>query len=184
MAFDLNRMQIIGRLGRDPEMRFTKQGNAVTSFTVAVGGKWTDRDGNERGDETEWFRIDVWGPRQGDGNGLAGLCNDYLSKGQQVYIEGRLKTEQWEDRDGNARTTVKIVASNVVFLGSRDDRRGGGNDEEEEEAPAPARSAPQARSGGNERRNERGSSGSSGNRSSRNQPRSVTTEMSDDEIPF
>jgi single-strand DNA-binding protein len=124
MAFELNKIQIIGRLGRDPEMRHTKQGTAITTFTVAVGGKWTDRDGTERGDETEWFRVDAWGARQGNSDGLAGLCNDYLSKGQQVYVEGRFKTEQWTDRDGNARTTNKIVASNVVFLGSKSERTG------------------------------------------------------------
>lgn len=170
MAFELNKIQVIGRLGRDPEMRFTTQGTPVTTFTVAVGGKWTGRDGNERGDDTEWFKVDAWGPRNGDGNGLAGLCNDYLCKGQQVYVEGRFKTDQWTDRDGNARTTNKITASNVVFLGSRSERRGGGSDEEEEEAPA--RSAPQSRSS------------SGGDHTSRNRPRSVTTEMSDDEIPF
>jgi single-strand DNA-binding protein len=125
MAFELNKIQVIGRLGRDPEMRFTSQGTAITNFSVAVGGKWTDRDGNERGDDTEWFRVDVWGPRQGDGDGLAGLCNQYLNKGQQVYVEGRLKTEEWTDRDGNPRTTVKIVANNVVFLGSKSERTGG-----------------------------------------------------------
>ncbi len=173
MAFELNRIQVIGRLGRDPEMRFTPQGTAITNFSVAVGGKWTDRDGNERGDDTEWFRVDVWGPRGGgENNGLAGLCNQYLNKGQQVYVEGRLKTEQWTDRDGNPRTTVKIVANNVVFLGSKSERTGGNelhDPDEEYEAPPQGRAAPA-----------RGASQGGG----RNQPRPVEGDMNDDEIPF
>lgn len=181
MAFDLNRIQIIGRLGRDPEMRYTPQGTAITNFTVAVGGKWTDRDGNERGDETEWFRVDVWGPRDGGDNaGLAGQCNQYLSKGQQVYVEGRFKTEKWIDRDGLQRTSNKIVASNVVFLGSRSERVSDDMGDDYESAPSsspppvehhPAPPAPR--------------STSTQPSSRRNQPRPVERPpLDDEEIPF
>jgi single-strand DNA-binding protein len=169
VAFELNKIQIIGRLGRNPEMRYTPQGTPVTNFTVAVGGKWTDRDGNERGDETEWFRIDVW-------NRLAELANEYLTKGQQVYIEGRFKTDRWTDSEGMARTTNKIVASNIVFLGSKSERMGGGelNEHEEEyDAAPPSRTASRAPAGQPAR---------SGGR---NQPQPVEGgDMNDDEIPF
>jgi len=136
MAFDLNKIQIIGRLGRDPEMKFTPQGTAITTFSVAVGGKWTDRDGNERGDETEWFQVDVWGPRDGgEYTGLAGQCDEYLAKGQQVYVEGRFKTEKWTDKNGVERTSIKIAATSVVFLGTRSERQGEQTDQPPAQQP-------------------------------------------------
>jgi single-strand DNA-binding protein len=122
MARGLNRAQLIGRLGKDPEMRYTKQGTAVTSFSVATGGKWTDRDGNER-DDTEWHRVVAW-------NKLAEICNQYLSKGKQVYIEGRLQTRKWQDQSGNDRYTTEIIANDMLMLGNKDDggSSGGGRD--------------------------------------------------------
>lgn len=117
-AYTLNKMQIIGRLGRDPEMRYTEQGTPVTNFSVATGGKWTDREGKER-DDTEWFRIDAW-------ERLAEICNQYLTKGTRVYIEGRYRVESWTDRDGNERLTAKVVASDMTILSSKGEVGRGG----------------------------------------------------------
>jgi len=111
MSRGLNKIQIIGRLGRDPEMRYTSQGTPVTNFSVATGGKWTDRNGNER-DDTEWFRVEAW-------DRLGETCNEYLAKGREVYVEGRIKTRRYTDRDGNERTAVEVVANNILFIGDR-----------------------------------------------------------------
>ena len=112
----LNRMTAIGNLGNDPEMRYTPNGNPVTSFRMAVSRSYNAQDG-ERREETEWFSVVAW-------NALAERCNQYLTKGQKVYVDGRLQTRQWEGRDGTARTTVEIVAQNVVFM-SRPSEGGG-----------------------------------------------------------
>ena len=120
----LNRMTAIGNLGADPEMRYTPNGDPVTTFRMAVSRSYNTREG-ERREETEWFSVVAW--RQ-----LAELCNQYLSKGQKVYVDGRLQTRQWEGRDGTTRTTVEIVAQNVVFL-SRPNEGGGGMPREEED---------------------------------------------------
>ena len=113
----LNRMTAIGNLGNDPEMRYTPNGSPVTSFRMAVSRSYNTQDG-ERREETEWFSVVTW-------NALAERCNQYLTKGQKVYVDGRLQTRQWEGRDGTARTTVEIVAQNVVFM-SRPSESGGG----------------------------------------------------------
>jgi single-strand DNA-binding protein len=102
---------VIGHLGRDPEMRYTPTGRPVTNFNVATSRSWKTSEG-ERRTETEWFNIVAWG-------NLAEICNKYLSKGQQVYIEGRLQTRHWEDDDGNKRTTVEVVAREMIMLGKR-----------------------------------------------------------------
>ena len=105
----LNKIQIIGNLGRDPEMRYTPQGNNVTSFSVAVTRRWDDKE------ETTWFNVSAWGR-------LAEICNQYLTKGKQVYIEGRIHPQQtYTDRDGITRASLKITANEVVMLG-----KGGG----------------------------------------------------------
>jgi len=104
---------IIGHLGRDPEMRFTPSGRPVTTFSVAVSRSWNTADG-ERRSETEWFNIVAWG-------NLAEICKQYLHKGQQVYIEGRLQTRRWEDNDGQKRTRVEVVANEMMMLGDRRD---------------------------------------------------------------
>ncbi len=111
MSRGLNKVMIIGHLGRDPEMRFTPSGRPVTTFSVATSRNWNTSSGEKRS-ETEWFNIVSWGS-------LAEICNQYLAKGQQVYIEGRLQTRKWEDDDGNRRNTVEIVAREMVILGER-----------------------------------------------------------------
>ena len=110
MSRGLNKVMVIGHLGRDPEMRYTPSGRPVTNFNVATSRSWKTSD-NERRTETEWFNVVAWGS-------LAEICNQYLAKGQQVYIEGRLQTRRWEE-DGVHRSTVEIVAKEMVMLGKR-----------------------------------------------------------------
>lgn len=113
MSRGLNKIMIIGHLGRDPEMRYTPSGRPVTTFTVATSRTWNTSDG-ERHAETEWFNVVSWG-------NLAEICKQYLTKGQQVYIEGRLQTRHWDDTEGNKHTSVEIVASEMMILGDRRD---------------------------------------------------------------
>lgn len=104
----LNKVMIIGNLGSEPEMRFTPNGNPVTSFRIATNRMYTTPDG-ERKQETEWFSVVVW-------NKLAEQCNQYLSKGRLVYAEGRLHTRTWESQDGQKHSRPEIIANRVVFL--------------------------------------------------------------------
>jgi single-strand DNA-binding protein len=115
MSRGLNKVMIIGHLGRDPEMRYTPSGRPVTTFTVATSRSWNTSDG-ERHNETEWFNVVTWG-------NLAEICKQYLVKGQQVYIEGRLQTRRWDDQEGAKHVSVEIVANEMMILG---DRRDGG----------------------------------------------------------
>ncbi len=114
----LNKAIIIGNLGRDPEVRYTNSGQAVAQLNVATHERWKDKDDNPQ-ERTEWHRVTVWG-RQGEN------CGKYLTKGRQVYIEGRLQTREWEDKDGNKRYTTEIVASQVLFLQGGSEGGGGG----------------------------------------------------------
>ncbi len=111
MARDLNKVMITGRLGADPEMRYTPQGSPVTTFSVASGRTWRSADGTQHND-TEWFRVVAW-------EKLAEICNQYLTKGAQVYVEGRLQTRKYQDRDGNDRYSTEVIASDMIMLGSR-----------------------------------------------------------------
>ena len=105
----LNRVQLIGNLTRDPELRYTPQGTAVANFGVATNRQWTTEDGQKH-DEAEFHNIVVW-------NKLAEIVAEFLKKGRQVYVEGRLATREWEGQDGAKRRTTEIVASEVIFLG-------------------------------------------------------------------
>jgi single-strand DNA-binding protein len=107
----VNKAILIGNLGADPEIRYTAGGSAVANFRIATTESWNDREG-QRQERTEWHRIVAWGK-------LAELCGEYLSKGRQVYIEGKIQTRQWDDRDGNKRYTTEVVAQNLTFLGTR-----------------------------------------------------------------
>jgi single-strand DNA-binding protein len=113
MSRGLNKVMIIGHLGRDPEMRYTPSGRPVTTFSVATTRSWTSADG-DRHEETEWFNVVAWGS-------LAEICNQYLHKGQQVYVEGRLQTRRWEDNEGNKHFTTELVAKEMIMLGDRRD---------------------------------------------------------------
>jgi single-strand DNA-binding protein len=107
----LNKVMLIGRLGKDPEVRYTPDGAPVANFSLATSEFWTDKSGT-RQEKTEWHNIVAWSK-------LADLSKRYLTKGRQVYIEGRLRTREWDDKDGNKRRTTEIVASQMVLLGSR-----------------------------------------------------------------
>jgi len=111
MTRSLNKVMIIGHLGREPEMRYTPSGKPVTTFSVATTRAWSSTDG-ERHEETEWFTVVAWG-------NLAEICKQYLAKGQQVYVEGRLQTRRWEDADNKKHAAMEIVASEMIMLGER-----------------------------------------------------------------
>lgn len=132
MSLGLNKVMIIGNLGRDPEMRYTPSGRSVTNFRVATNRTWNTSDG-ERHTEAEWFNVVAWG-------NLAEICNQYLTKGQQVYVEGRLQTRHWEDTEGKKHTSIEIVANTMIILGDRKestkpDEDGEGVREEDDEFP-------------------------------------------------
>ncbi|PKN29816.1 MAG: single-stranded DNA-binding protein [Deltaproteobacteria bacterium HGW-Deltaproteobacteria-21] len=107
----VNKVILIGRLGRDPEVRYTASGRAVAKFSIATSEQWTDKEGGKKEERTEWHRIVAWAR-------LGEICGEYLKKGSQVYIEGRLQTSQWEDKEGNKRYTTEIIAQTMQMLGS------------------------------------------------------------------
>jgi len=125
MSRGLNKVMVIGHLGRDPEMRYTPSGRPVTTFTVAVSRSWNTADG-ERRSETEWFNVVAWG-------NLAEICKQYLHKGQQVYVEGRLQTRQWEDKEGQKHKNVEVVANEMMMLGDRRDNNKHDDDMDQED---------------------------------------------------
>jgi single-strand DNA-binding protein len=125
----LNKVMLIGNVGRDPEMRYTANGSAATTFSLAVNRNFPGQDG-ERREETDWFEIVTW-------NKLAELCSQFLQKGRQTYVEGRLHTRSWEGQDGQKRYRTEVIAQTVLFLGSP----GGGANrmmDHFDETPAPA----------------------------------------------
>jgi single-strand DNA-binding protein len=106
----LNKVMLIGNVGKDPEMRYTANGKAVTTFTLAVNRNFGGGESGERREETEWFEVSVW-------ERLAELCSQYLQKGRQAYVEGRLHTRSWEDQEGRKHYRTGVVANTVLFLG-------------------------------------------------------------------
>jgi single-strand DNA-binding protein len=130
MSRGLNKVMLIGRLGRDPEMRYTPSGRPVTTFSLATSRTWNTSEG-ERRTETEWFNIVAWGS-------LAEICKQFLNKGQQVYVEGRLQTRHWEDGEGVKHSVTEIVANEMIMLGDRREMNNTGAEfpsEEDEEFP-------------------------------------------------
>ena len=115
----INKATLIGNLGTEPEMRHTTSGQAVCSFSLATNESWGGKDGSERQERTEWHKVVAWGR-------LAEICAEYLKKGRQVYIEGRIQTRSWQDKDGNKRYTTEINANTVNFIGPRTDGGGSG----------------------------------------------------------
>ncbi len=105
----VNKVIILGRLGQDPELKYTPGGMAVCNFTVATSESWADKAGQKQ-ERTEWHRVVVWGK-------LAELCNQYLTKGRQAFIEGSLQTRSWDDKSGQKRYTTEVVAKTVQFIG-------------------------------------------------------------------
>lgn len=110
----VNKVILIGNLGKDPELRYTPNGTAVGNFNIATNEVWTDKSG-EKQTRTEWHRIVTWGK-------LAETCGEFLSKGKQVFVEGSIQTRSWDDKEGNKRTTTEIRAQRVVMLGKADER--------------------------------------------------------------
>ncbi|MBU0699532.1 MAG: single-stranded DNA-binding protein, partial [Proteobacteria bacterium] len=108
----INKVILVGNLGRDPEVSYTASGVAVAKFSIATSERWTDKESGERKERTEWHRVVAW-------RRLGEICGEYLSKGRQVYVEGKLQTRSWE-KDGVTRYTTEIVASDVQFLGTKD----------------------------------------------------------------
>jgi single-strand DNA-binding protein len=171
MARSLNKVMIIGNLGKDPEMKYTPQGTPITTFSVAVSRSRKGSDGQVI-DETEWFRVVAW-------ERLAETCNEYLHKGSKVYIEGRLQTRKYTGQDGQERQIVEVVAQEMQLLDPRQGGQGGGNYGDSESGGSNYRSnsinrpAPQRSTGGSA--GGAGSSQSSGYED---------TDMDVDDIPF
>ena len=131
MAGSVNKVILVGRLGQDPEVRYTQGGTAVANLRIATDETWKDQSG-ERQQRTEWHTVVAW-------RRLAEICGQYLSKGRLVYIEGKLQTRSWQDREGNKRYSTEVQADNMVMLG-------GGRSEEGQAAP-PAQPAAAAAAG-------------------------------------
>lgn len=128
----VNKVILVGNLGRDAELRYTPGGAAVATLNMATTEIWNDKSG-ARQEKTEWHRVVLWGK-------TAESLAEYLTKGKQLYLEGRLQTRQWEDKDGNKRYTTEIRGDKVVLLGGGQggERRGGGHSRDEREQPGPA----------------------------------------------
>lgn len=137
----VNKVILIGRLGKDPEMRYTNDNVAVANFPLATSEYYKDRNG-ERQEATEWHNIVAW-------RHLAELSEKYLRKGKQVYIEGRLRTRQWDDKDGNKRYSTEIVADTISMLGRREDEEGGSHQERGGYSNGTSYNAPNSAQAGN-----------------------------------
>ncbi len=145
----LNKVMLIGNLGADPEVRYMPTGGAVVNITLATSMRWKDKQSGERKEETEWHRVVFF-------NRLAEVVGEYLKKGSQIYVEGRLQTRKWQDQNGQDRYTTEIVASEMHMLGSRsggtadfggDQSQGGYSAPQSRPASQPQQSAPQHDSG-------------------------------------
>ncbi len=129
-AGSVNKVILIGRLGADPEVRYTSNGGAVANFNMATNESWMDKSGQKQ-ERTEWHRIVVWGK-------LGELCGQYLSKGRQAFIEGRLQTREWTDKEGGKRYTTEVIAQNIQFLGSPGTERGASAQPSDFGGPSPS----------------------------------------------
>jgi single-strand DNA-binding protein len=125
----VNKVILIGNLGRDPEVRYIRDGTAVANMRIATTETWNDQNGQKQ-ERTEWHRIVAWGK-------LAEIAKEYLTKGRQIYVEGRLQTRSWDDRDGNKRYTTEIKADQLLMLGGRGDA-GAREAPGAQEAPSPS----------------------------------------------
>ena len=157
----VNKVILIGNLGRDPELRYTQSGQAVANFSLATSERFGGRDGGEQQERTEWHRIVTWGK-------TAETCAQYLAKGRSVYIEGRIQTRDWEDREGNKRQTTEVVAQRVQFLGGPRGEAGGSSGQPKSDPPA----------------QDPGSAGSGSSGSAASGPSGSGPAGSGDDIPF
>ncbi len=133
----VNKVILIGNLGRDPETRYTADGAAVTNITIATSDRWKDKATGEMKEATEWHKVAFFGR-------LAEIAGEYLKKGRPVYVEGKLRTRKWQDKEGQDRYTTEVIADNMQMLGSREGMGGGagGDFDASEDSRAPARSSP------------------------------------------
>jgi single-strand DNA-binding protein len=130
----VNKVILIGNLGRDPEVRYAPSGAAICNVTIATSRQWKDKTSGERQEETEWHRVVFY-------DRLAEIAGEYLKKGRPIYVEGRLKTRKWQDKEGKDNYTTEVIADQMQMLGSREGM-GGGGDEHGEPRSAPAPRAP------------------------------------------
>lgn len=140
----VNRVILVGNLGKDPEVRYTSGGQAVANLRIATSRSWTDKQSGQKKEETEWHDVEVWGKQ-------AEQCGEYLAKGRQVYVEGRLKTDKWQDKQTNQeRSKVKVVAESVRFLGggAGGGRGGAGRGPSHEDGPPGGFEEPDSSPGG------------------------------------
>jgi len=178
MSKDLNKVMLTGYLGADPEMRYTAQGSAVTTFRVASGRSWKSADGTQH-DDTEWFRVVAW-------DKLGEICNQYLTKGTRVYLEGRLQTRKWQDQSGQDRYTTEVIANDMIILSSKQDRPAPAADyeapmeDEVVEAP-PARRAPSNAASARPAASNGGRAATAARTPARNVPQAIDN---DEDLPF
>lgn len=126
---DVNKVFVLGNLGRDPELKYTEGGKAICRMTVATTRRWSNRESGETVEETEWHRISVWGKQ-------AEMCDKFLSKGNKIHVEGRLRTSSWEDRETKKKMySTEVVAEHVSFLNTDRGRGGGGSQSQSDAAP-------------------------------------------------
>jgi single-strand DNA-binding protein len=157
----LNKVMLIGNLGRDPETRYTPEGTAVSTVSIATSSTWKDKEGKKQ-EKTEWHRCVFWGK-------LAEIAEEYLAKGALIYVEGRLTTRKWQDKDGADKYTTEVVCSALTFLGSRDSDNGEGTTPPGDSTPAPGDAKPAA-----------GKSAKGGKKKAK----AGETHTADDDIPF
>lgn len=141
MAKGVNKVILIGNLGKDPEVKYLPSGSAVCNVTLATSESWKDKDSGEKKDRTEWHNVVFYGR-------LAEIAGEYLKKGSQTYVEGSLRTRKWQDKEGRDRYTTEIIVSDMQMLGSRGGSGGGSTASYEDEGassrPAPSRAKPKA----------------------------------------
>ncbi len=131
----INKVILVGNLGRDPEIRYTQSGDPIANINLATSESWKDRNTGETRENTEWHRVVMF-------RGLAKVAEDWLKKGQQVYIEGRLQTRKWQDQSGQDRWTTEIIANDMQMLGGRGGTGGGAGDDYDQSAPSRPTSGP------------------------------------------
>lgn len=131
----VNKVILVGNLGRDPEIRYSAEGSAICNISLATTSQWKDRNTGERREETEWHRIVFY-------NRLAEIAGEYLRKGRSIYVEGRLRTRKWQDKEGQDRYTTEIIGDQMQMLGGRGDDMGSPSGDFSSQAPAPMQQRP------------------------------------------
>ena len=160
-TMSVNKVMILGRLGQDPELKYTPSGTAVCNFSLATNDYWTDKSGQKQ-ERTEWHRVVVWGK-------VGENCGRYLSKGRQAFVEGSLQTRQWEGKDGQKRYTTEVVARNVQFIGGTNEAR----------RPQESETAPRGANGGHPE-----TTSAQGAAASENYQVNTESNFTADDIPF